>query len=335
MNETTAEASLQHFKQSVLNADEIKAEAIRLGFSACGLAPAEPVDKNHQTYYEEWIKQGAQGDMHYLENYTDKRFDPKLLVPGTKTIVSVALNYYPKSFMKSTEAQIAWYAYGKDYHDIMKEKLMKLMLYIKNRLQQHEDNIELGRAFCDTAPVMERYWAWRAGLGWIGKNHQLIVPKAGSTFFLGELFLVLPANQYDQPTKRHCGLCRKCLEACPTQALTEQKFDARRCLSYLTIENRNDIPQWAAANMGSCFYGCDRCQIVCPHMNFATPTTEERFYLSEELENMTKNQWLTLDVENYRRIFRGSAVKRAKYEGLMRNIHAIKTHLQHDKDEDS
>lgn len=308
----------------ILSAAEIKAEASRLGFYACGIAPAEPVDSNHRQYYEEWLRQGAHGSMEYLANHIPLRFDPRELVPGTQSIVCVALNYYPPEFMDDREGCLSWYAYGKDYHEVMKEKLRQFMTQILSHIpEEQKAEIMPGRAFCDTAPVLERYWAWKAGLGWIGRNHQLIIPKAGSTFFLGELFLTLPADSYDSPQKNRCGNCRKCIENCPTHALTPEGFDARRCLSYLTIENRGEIPQWAATHMEPCFYGCDRCQAICPHLRFARPTDEKSFHIRKELKHMTRRQWQQLSVEEYRELFRGSAVKRTKYEGLMRNIKSM------------
>lgn len=313
--------------ETVLSATQIKAEASRLGFYSCGVTPAKPVDEEHQIYFTRWLQQDCQGSMSYLKNHADLRYDPCLLVPGTQSIVCVALNYYPNQKMPEKEGCLSWYAYGKDYHDVMKEKLKKLMACILEQIpEEQREQIAPGRVFCDTAPVLERYWAWKAGLGWIGRNHQLIIPHAGSTFFLGELFLTLPADHYDTPQKNRCGTCRRCLDACPTQALTENGFDARRCLSYLTIENREEIPDWAARHMAPCFYGCDRCQAACPHMRFARPTEEASFQLSQELKNMTYSQWQQLSVEDYRNLFRGSAVKRAKYEGLMRNIKAMDSH---------
>lgn len=308
----------------ILSASEIKAEASRLGFYACGITPAEPVNDEHRIYFEEWLQQGAHGSMEYLAKHAPMRFDPCELVPGARSIVSVALNYYPLEFMNEKEGCLSWYAYGKDYHDVMKEKQHRLMAHILEQIPEEQKSELLpGRIFCDTAPVLERYWAWKAGLGWIGRNHQLIIPQAGSTFFLGELFLTLPVDSYDNPQKNRCGNCKKCIENCPTRALTPDRFDARRCLSYLTIENRDKIPQWAATHMEPYFYGCDRCQAVCPHLRFAQPTHEESFHIRKELKKMTRRQWQELSVEKYRELFRGSAVKRAKYEGLMRNIRSM------------
>ncbi len=291
----------------VLDSARIKATAEQLGFARCGMAKAEPVDENFAQHYRAWIEAGCQADMHYLENYLDKRFDPRLLVPGVRTVVSVAMNYYPARVAPG----IAWYAQGKDYHDLMRERLTQLM----EAIGAH------GRCFVDTAPVPERYWAWRCGLGWIGRHTQLVVPHAGSTFFLGELFIEEEVDAYDQAMPNRCGTCHRCVDACPTHALTEQ-FDARRCLSYLTIENRNELPDWAGEAMGDNFYGCDRCLRACPHLH-ATPTDEPLLQPSEALLGMKPEDWQQLTVEQYRSLFKGSAVKRAKYEGLLRNLRAL------------
>lgn len=296
----------------------LKAEAQRLGFSACGIAQAAPVDEKHQDDLRNWLAADKQADMHYLENNFEKRCDPRLLVEGTRSIVSVALNYYPARQIPSDQYQIAWYAYGKDYHEVMREKLTSLFEYI----QTHLIPTLSGRVFCDTAPVLERYWAWKAGLGWIGKNTQLILPHAGSTFFLGELFLNTEADHYDAPMPDRCGNCTRCLEACPTSALEiPHSLNSHRCLSYLTIENRNEIPALFASKTGNRIYGCDECQKVCPWNRFATPSRTEAFEPSDALLNMRKEDWKQLTEEQYRLLFKGSAVKRAKYSGLMRNIH--------------
>ena len=198
--------------EALLPTEIIKAEALRLGFSACGAAPAEAVSEKVADTFRQWLADGCQGEMAYMQNYEDKRLDPRLLVEGARTVISVALNYYPETKLPENEYQIAWYAYGKDYHDVMKAKLKTLLEFIQSNYSAG------GRAFCDTAPVLERYWAWRAGLGWIGKNTQLIIPQAGSCFFLGELIIDLPADRYDSPQENRCGSCTRCLNACPTKA---------------------------------------------------------------------------------------------------------------------
>lgn len=297
---------------------KIKAEAKNLGFFACGIAKADAVDADVVASYRKWIAGGDHATMNYLENYPDKRFDPRLLMPGLKSIVSVALNYAPSHRMPDGEPQFAAYALGKDYHDVVKHKLRQMA----ETLGQADY-----RAFCDSAPVLERYWAVKAGLGWTGRNHQLIIPHAGSMFFLGELFLPVEL-EYDEPMESHCGKCHRCIDACPTHALRladgeegKTEFDARRCLSYQTIENRGDIPSELSDKMGDTIYGCDRCQSACPWNRFAQPNTTPELQPSDELLGMTREDWLSLTEDDYRRLFKGSAVKRAKYSGLMRNIH--------------
>ncbi len=309
--------------------DNIKAEALRLGFFVCGFAKAGPVTDAMRQHYLDWLAEGRNADMAYLTNNLDKRFDPRLLVPGVKTIVVVALNYFPAHRLPEGEPQIADYALGLDYHDIVKQKLRQLAANV---------GITDYRAFVDTAPVLERYWAVQAGLGWIGKNQQLIIPHAGSEFFLGELFIAdelqPDALQPDELKPNRCGTCHRCVDACPTHAISLPakhvegygditRFDARRCLSYQTIENRGELADEAKAAMGDTFYGCDRCQRACPWNRFATPNTEPQLQPREELLAMTRQKWDNLTVEDYRRLFKGSAVKRAKYEGLMRNINAL------------
>lgn len=296
---------------------EIKREALRLGFSACGIAPAAPVDEEHKQALASWLSAGNHADMGYMENYFEKRCDPRLLVEGARTVVSVALNYYPARRLPESEYQFAWYAYGKDYHEVMREKLTALYEYIRTNLVPGLN----GRVFCDTAPVLERYWAWRAGLGWIGKNTQLIIPHAGSAFFLGELLLDVEADRYDEPQPRRCGTCTRCLQACPTGALeAPHRLDARRCLSFLTIENKGEIPASMAPEIGNRVYGCDECQKACPWTRFATPCQTPELHPSPAFLAMTKKDWENLTEEQYKTLFKGSAVKRAKYRGLMRNI---------------
>ena len=298
---------------------QIKAEAKNLGFFACGIAQADAVDPEVVASYKKWIGEGDHATMAYLENYPDKRFDPRLLMDGLKSIVSVALNYAPANHLPDGEPQFAAYALGKDYHDVVKNKLRQLA----ERL-----GFEEYRAFCDSAPVLERYWAVKAGLGWTGRNHQLIIPRAGSMFFLGELFLPVELI-YDEPLESRCGKCHACVDACPTKALSldgdtgKTNFDARLCLSYQTIENRGDIPSELSEKMGNTIYGCDRCQTACPWNRFSQPNETPELQPSDELLNMKREDWLALSEDDYRRLFKGSAVKRAKYAGLMRNIHEV------------
>lgn len=309
--------SLSYCKTTITN--QIKAEALRLGFSACGVARAEAVEGFTRSSLKEWLSAGKHAGMAYMENHFDKRVDPRLLVEGTQSIVSVALNYFPRQQLKEDQYQFSWYAYGKDYHEVMKRKLEALFSYINECLTPVN-----GRVFCDTAPVLERYWAWKAGLGWIGKNTQLIIPQAGSAFFLGEVFLDIPL-EYDEPMDNRCGNCTNCLDNCPTQALeAPQQLNSCKCLSYLTIENRGDIPVEYASKMGNRIYGCDECQKVCPWNRFLQPSSVAELMPSEAFMAMTKDEWNKLTVEQYRSLFKGSAVKRAKYEGMMRNLDKLK-----------
>lgn len=297
----------------------IKAEALRLGFDACGIARAGEVEEPSRTALLHWLSQNKHAGMGYMANHADIRLDPGLLMENAQSIVCVALNYYPQTHLKEEQYRFAWYAYGKDYHDVVKEKLQSLLTGIRQQVPEAN-----GRVFCDTAPLLERYWAQQAGLGWIGKNTQLIIPHAGSAFFLGEIVLDIELD-YDRPLPNRCGNCTRCLNACPTNALeAPYQLDARRCLSYLTIEHKGEIPEEAAGKIGNCLYGCDRCQQVCPWNRFAHPTDIPELQPSEAFLSMTPGDWETLSVERYRELFKGSAVKRAKYEGLMRNIRAMK-----------
>ncbi len=307
----------------------IKAEAQRLGFDACGFAAAMPVAVEAAENFRQWIAEGKQACMNYMGNYQEVRLDPRLLVEGARSVVSVALNYYPQQTLPANGYQFAWYAYGKDYHDVMKGKLLQLMQAIQTRFPE-----ATGRAFCDTAPLLERYWAQQCGLGWIGKNCQLIIPQAGSTFFLGELVLNLPLT-YGTPMPDRCGTCDRCLRACPMHALeAPRRLNANRCLSYLTIENRGDIPQEAASAMGNRIYGCDCCQQACPWNRFVKPATEPQLQPQEAFLQMTREDWAHLTEEQYRALFKGSAVKRAKYTGLMRNIEAVKSSISTHKEQE-
>ena len=299
---------------SKLSSEQIKAEAKALGFFACGIAKAESVSASHADMFRRWLDTCGYADMDYMARNIDKRLNPLLLMPDVKSIVSVALNYAPGERIPEGELQFAAYALGLDYHGIVKSRLHTLA----SRL-----GLTTYRAFCDTAPVLERYWAAQSGIGWIGHNHQLIIPHAGSMFFLGELFIDIELD-YDSPVTPHCGTCHACLDACPTGAISTQRpFCSSRCLSYLTIENRGDIPSDIASKMGDTVYGCDRCLNACPWNRFATPTNDPLLRPKAELLRMTRADWQHLTVEQYRRLFKGSAVKRAKYEGLMRNIGCV------------
>lgn len=292
----------------------IKSEALRLGFDICGTAKAEAVPDDVIRLYNQWIAQEYHGTMQYLQRNCEKRFDPTLLVEGCKSIVVVALNYYPSHPIEG----MASYAIGNDYHKIVKDKLYTLLNNI-NAVHPVK-----GRAFCDSAPVLERHWAVQAGIGWIGNNRQLIIPHKGSYFFLGEL-LIDAELEYDKPfTANHCGKCRKCIDNCPTGALSDDGFDARKCLSYLTIEYRGELPENIGKKMENRFYGCDCCLKSCPHNRFSTPNNTPEFKPNDELLKMDVSKWQNLTKEQYDTLFAKSAVERCGYEQLMRNISAMK-----------
>lgn len=302
--------------------DDIKRCALALGFDRIGLARAERVSARREAELRKWLCEGCHGEMEYLARNVDKRLDPRLLVEGARTVVSVAVNYNPGDVVCGDGRwHLARYAYGTDYHEVVKAMLRQLLAALG--LSEGDD----GRAFVDTAPVDEKYWAWRAGLGWRGRNSQLILPGAGSYFFLGELILTHEADRYDVPAPNHCGACRACVDACPMHALKgDGTMDARRCLSYLTIENRGEIPTEAAAGISPCIYGCDRCAEVCPwNRRFASPTAVKALMPRPSILEMENDDWRRLTPEHYRTLFTHSAVKRAKYEGLMRNIRAAIT----------
>lgn len=306
----------------MLSKDTISSIARSLGFSACGCVPLRPVDSETIKNFQKWIADGQNGEMGYLSNYEDVRFNPQLLLPEGKSMICLAMSYVPdKSHALSPEGyEIASYALGKDYHDIVKAKLKELAEAL---------HLDVFRTFCDTAPILERYWAQQAGLGWIGRNHQLIIPSTsespgGSMFFLGEIICSDEVDEYSEPMSSHCGECHKCIDNCPTHAISlDKSFDARKCLSYLTIEYRGSIPEHYSEVISDCIYGCDKCQQACPYNRHAVPSTIPEFIPSEALRSMTRDDWKSLTVEQYRSLFKGSAVKRAKYEGLMRNINFV------------
>jgi epoxyqueuosine reductase len=268
--------------------------------------------------------------MAYMSRNSDKRMDPRLLLPGAKSIIVVALNYYPRKPLDDDQLQFAYYAYGKDYHDVMKKRMMDFAHSLGIRdIREKNDGVGYpfrGLICCDTVPMLDRYWAWKSGIGWIGRNTSLIIPHSGSFFFLGEIITDMETDSYDSPMETHCGSCRRCIDSCPTGALCQEfNVDARRCLSFLTIENKDAIPTEMASKMGRYVYGCDKCQLACPHNSFSTPTDIEELNPTDEFMSMQEDDWKNLSHDDYIRLFRGSAVKRAKYEGLTRNIESRET----------
>lgn len=303
---------------------QIKNKAHQLGFDACGIAEVASAD-TEALFFDQWIAEGCHAGMKYMENYRDIRLNPAGLVEGARSVISVVLNYYPVVKQSPDAPRISYYAYGKDYHLVVKDKLRQLWQYIAEELlpalseQQMADG-NTARIFTDSAPILERYWAWKAGLGWIGKNTNLIIPGKGSFFFLGEIVTTLELD-YDCPQANRCGSCRRCLDACPTGALERSgHLNAGKCLSYLTIEHKGDIPTEQAARLGNRLYGCDTCQEVCPWNRFARPTRETAFYPTPDFLSFQKESLQDFTREDYNRIFARSAVKRAKYEGLIRTI---------------
>lgn len=297
----------------------IKEHAATLGFDACGICRAEEVDILTQNHLREWIEKGYHADMEYISGNIDKKNNPQLLVEGAKSIICVALNYYPSQKQLLSAPQIAYYAYGKDYHEVLKIKLQSLFDYIKTLIPNAE-----GRAFVDTAPVLERYWAAKAGIGFIGKNSLLIIPKKGSYYFLGEI-IVNAELEYDNPLEISCGSCTRCVEACPTSAIEKPYLiNSNLCISYQTIENKGEINTSIISKLSNNLYGCDICQQVCPWNKFATPNTSKEFEPDEEFLQLDYQKLEKMTIEDYRRIFKGSAIKRAKYSGLMRNLKALK-----------
>ena len=295
-------------------------EAKQLGFDACGIANATALEEE-SAHVEQWLKGGHEGEMGYLTRNKEKRYDPRLLVDGTKSIVTVLYNYFPKQPLgDGKHFKIAKYAYGADYHDVLKRKIRLLL----ERIETQTGKLEGTRIFVDSAPVLERAWAVRCGLGFIGKNTTLIHPKKGSFFFIGHLFLPLELEETGNPLSNRCGRCTKCLEACPTGAL-EAPFhiDARKCISYLTIEYKGSLDGHDPKSFKGWMYGCDICQDVCPYNRFSLPNMEPEFQPSEKLLSMRENDWKNLTETEFEALFKHSAVQRAGYEGLKRNIEFI------------
>lgn len=296
----------------------IRARALELGFAACGFARAEPVDDVARMRYDDWISSGRNDCMEYTERYRDVRNDPRLLLDGARTVISLAMNYYPQDFQNPEAVQFAYYAYGSDYHDVVKRQLFALGAFIKDLTGAES------RACVDTAPIREKYWAQRAGIGFVGRNNLLIIPRRGSYFFLGELVTTLEVTP-DEPCTETCGDCRLCETRCPGGALSGGKaVDASRCLSCQLIEQRGDLPEWVSRRIGNRIYGCDECQKCCPHNRHATPTGIADFALRDGLRDITEADIAAMSDEQFRALFRGSAVKRVKLPTLQRNLRSMK-----------
>ena len=300
------------------NTKFIKDESKRLGFSSCGISKARFLSEEADNF-EKWLTKGYQGSMSYLEKNIDKRLDPRLLVPGSKSVISLSYNYFPpKKLNEENNFIISKYAYGKDYHKVLKKKLKKLFASIREKIGEIE-----GRVFVDSAPIHERAWAKLSGLGWVGKNSLLINENKGSYFFLAEIICDLEL-EYDEPVLNRCGSCTRCIDACPTDAITEaQVIDAKKCISYLTIENKENIPEELNGSLTDSIFGCDICQDVCPWNKRSTPHNEKEFLPNKELKKLKRKDWIEITEETFNKIFEGSAVKRTKYKGLTRNIKAL------------
>lgn len=284
-----------------------------MGFDFCGISKAEFLEQDAPRL-EKWLKENKHSQMKYMENYFDKRLDPRLLVEGAKSVISLMYNYYPSEKQNEGVPKISKYAYGKDYHEVIKNKLTEFLNLLKETIGDVN-----GRVFVDSAPVLEKSWAAKSGLGWIGKNANLITKESGSFYFLAEMIIDLEL-EYDGPIKDYCGTCTKCLDACPTQAIVEPYIiDGSKCISYLTIELKENIPVEFKGKMDNWTFGCDVCQDVCPWNSFSKPHNEPLF-TNKTLLNLSEKEWHEMTEETFKVVFNGSAVKRAKYVGLKRNL---------------
>lgn len=294
----------------------IKDKAKSLGFLDCGISEACFLQEEKDRLTE-WLQKGMHGEMGYMGNHLDKRIDPRLLVENARSVISVLLNYFPAQKQTDTEAPVlSKYAYGVDYHFVMKSKLAALLAFIQQEIAPCE-----GRCFVDSAPVLDRAWAARSGLGWIGKNTNLISPEHGSFFFIGEIILDLELPASDKVVRNHCGNCTRCLDTCPTTALVAPfVLDARKCISYQTIENRGEIDPELKGKFENRVFGCDICQDVCPWNLKSETHCEPAFVASDELMSLTADQWHDMDKSAFNKLFRESAVKRTRFEGLQRNL---------------
>lgn len=296
----------------------IKSEADRLGFMSCGISRAGFLEEEAPRL-ENWLREGRHGQMSYMENHFDKRLDPTKLVEGSKSVISLLLNYFPERTQAEDSYKISKYAYGRDYHFVIKDKLRKLTSFINEEIGEVS-----GRAFVDSAPVLDKAWAAKSGLGWIGKNSNLLSKKTGSFFFIAELIVDLEL-EYDGPVTDHCGSCTACIDACPTQAIVEPyKVDGSKCISYFTIELKDELPVEMKNKFDDWAFGCDICQDVCPWNRFSKPHSEPLFDPDPDLLGMTRKDWEEITKDVFRKVFKKSAVKRTKYSGLTRNIDFLK-----------
>ncbi|MEH6514278.1 MAG: tRNA epoxyqueuosine(34) reductase QueG [Maribacter arcticus] len=298
--------------------NSIKAEAKRLGFLSCGISKSDFLEEEAPRL-EKWLNNNMHGEMGYMENHFDKRLDPRLLVEGSKSVISLLLNYFPEETQVADSYKISKYAYGQDYHHIIKSKLKQLQEFITEEIGEVN-----GRAFVDSAPVLDKAWAAKSGLGWIGKNSNLLTQQVGSFYFIAELIVDIEL-EYDHKVTDHCGTCTACLDACPTQAIVEPYVvDGSKCISYFTIELKNELPIDVKGSFDDWMFGCDICQDVCPWNRFSKPHKEPLFNPNPELLSMTRKDWEEITEDVFQKVFKKSAVKRTKFSGLTRNIEFLK-----------
>jgi epoxyqueuosine reductase len=296
----------------------IKAESKRLGFLSCGISKAGFLEEEAPRL-ENWLNQNRHGEMKYMENHFDKRLNPVLLVDGAKSVISLLLNYFPSEVQNADSYKISKYAYGQDYHYVIKEKLKELLHTIQSEIGEVS-----GRAFVDSAPVLDKAWAAKSGLGWIGKNNNLLTKNVGSFYFIAELIVDLEL-EYDHATTDHCGTCTACIDACPTEAIVAPYIvDGSKCISYFTIELKENIPQEMKGKLDDWMFGCDVCQDVCPWNRFSKAHSEPLFSPNPEILSFSKKDWEEITEETFKKVFKNSAVKRTKLEGLKRNIQFLK-----------
>lgn len=299
----------------------IKMEAAKLGFQFCGISKAAFLEEEAPKL-ESWLRNGFHGEMSYMENHFDKRLDPRILVEGARSVISLSLNYYTDKKQEDPAApKLSKYAFGTDYHFVIKDKLKLLMETIRQEIGEVN-----GRAFVDSAPVLDKAWAKKSGLGWVGKHSNLINKTAGSFFFLAELILDLDLEYDINPSKDYCGTCTRCIDACPTEAIVAPYIvDGSRCISYLTIELKNELPAEFRGKMDNWMFGCDVCQDVCPWNKFSVLNTEQNFSPNEVILGLKKSDWQEITEETFNKVFKNSAVKRTKFKGLKRNIDFLKS----------
>jgi len=298
--------------------NSIKTEAKRLGFLSCGISKSNFLEEEAPRL-EKWLNKNMNGEMSYMANHFDKRLDPRLLVEGSKSVISLLLNYYPEETQTDDSYKISKYAYGQDYHHIIKTKLRQLQEFITEEIGEVN-----GRAFVDSAPVLDKAWAAKSGLGWIGKNSNLLTQQVGSFYFIAELIVDLEL-EYDHAVTDHCGTCTACIDACPTQAIVDPYVvDGSKCISYFTIELKNELPNEMKGSFDDWMFGCDVCQDVCPWNRFSKPHNEPLFNPNPDLLSMTKKDWEEITVDVFQKVFKKSAVKRTKFDGLTRNIEFLK-----------